>query len=164
MEFEEAYYKTIGWNGWMSKEDCRVLFDYASSVKNGLIVEIGSYAGISTAMLALGSPTSKIVSIDPYLGFEEIYHEFLRNTNGIKIEQIKERSQVVGKTWNRPIDLLHIDGDHSYGAVLEDMQLFFPHLKEDGIMLLHDIDVPHFGVGKALCRFIMKSGLGVLKK
>ena len=36
------------------------------------------------------------------------------------------------------IDLLFIDADHSKGAVKADFENFFPYVKDDGIILLHD--------------------------
>jgi SAM-dependent methyltransferase/predicted O-methyltransferase YrrM len=56
----------------------------------------------------------------------------------------------VAKTWNKPIDILHIDGLHTYEAVKNDFEKWVPFLKEDGIILMHDtmVDDPKFGVSR----------------
>jgi predicted O-methyltransferase YrrM len=56
----------------------------------------------------------------------------------------------VAKTWTKPIDILHIDGLHTYEAVKNDFEKWAPFLKEDGIILMHDtmVDDPKFGVSR----------------
>lgn len=46
------------------------------------------------------------------------------------------------------IDILHIDGCHTYDAVKHDWSLWRPKLSSSMITLFHDTMVPHFGVGK----------------
>ena len=49
------------------------------------------------------------------------------------------------KNWlkQEPIDLLFIDGDHSYEGVSQDYRLYAPYVRKGGIIGLHDI-VPDF--------------------
>ena len=144
MDFEEVYREVEDIGGWMSEEDCRVLFDEASRVR-GMIVEIGSYKGKSTKTLALASPESWIIAIDPYpknyyeeTDMEKVKKEFLSNTKGLNITLIQKFSATVGKAWEDKIDLLHIDGNHSYRSVKGDIELFVPHVKKGGVVLFHD--------------------------
>ncbi len=71
------------------------------------------------------------------------------------------------------IDLLHIDGFHTYESVKEDFETWIPKMKNDGIVLMHDIFVRRetFGVYKLWkeiksvyksLEFTNSHGLGVL--
>jgi hypothetical protein len=73
------------------------------------------------------------------------------------------------------IDLLHIDGYHTYEAVKNDFQQWYPKVKEGGIILFHDISAKQadFGVWKfweeieqeyQTFQFTHSWGLGILKK
>lgn len=52
----------------------------------------------------------------------------------------------------RPVDVLHIDGDHSYEGVRGDWQAYAPLVRAGGLVLVHDVlnhrdrrvDVPRF--------------------
>lgn len=71
------------------------------------------------------------------------------------------------------IDLLHIDGEHTYEAVRHDFETWLPKVRPGGMILFHDTDVldrPEFGVfklweeispGHASLRFNHCHGLGV---
>ena len=50
--------------------------------------------------------------------------------------------QAVDKFENESIDLLHIDGFHTFDAVDHDFKTWLPKLKKDGIILFHDVYSP----------------------
>ena len=39
-----------------------------------------------------------------------------------------------------PIDLLIVDGDHSYGGIMFDLTKFYPYLSDSALALAHDVD------------------------
>jgi len=152
MTFEDIYKEVDKLQGWMPKPDCRELYDYVSQVENGLIVEIGSFMGRSTLTMALSSPTSKIISIDPYL---KVHHSIKETPKNVKRKCIKAmkgqnwklrhaKSEVVGRTWNKLIDFLVIDGDHHVQVLEKDIELFVPHVKKGGWVFFHDYNIADF--------------------
>lgn len=68
MSFEEAYEQIPG-NGWLSKEEARLLWKYATSV-TGPILEVGCYKGRSTVLLALSNPQRQVYTVDPFSSFD----------------------------------------------------------------------------------------------
>lgn len=140
----------------------KALLVLASTLKpNSTIVEIGSFKGRSTACFILGSNrTTKIFSIDTFEGnskdFTEgvqftgssFFNEFTQNIKKIKgnskVKPLIGLSSNIGSKWNKQIDLLFIDGSHTYEDVKKDFELFYPWVKPGGLILLHDVD-PVFG-------------------
>ena len=54
------------------------------------------------------------------------------------VERHRAFSRDVAKTWNRPIRLLWIDGDHTYKGCKEDFDLFSPFLSQGAVVAFHD--------------------------
>lgn len=141
--------------GWLSDKEADLLFRLASQCKGkGAIVEIGSWKGKSTTCLSLGSKAgagTPITAIDPHTGSSEhgdvdTYAEFLHNIdrNGITdmVEPIREYSQNVGKEWDKPVELLWIDGAHEYEYVLQDLEIWEQFLIDGGVIAFHDSTMP----------------------
>lgn len=139
MSFEEIF-QTINkpeYGQWMGREDCTVLYEHASRVQ-GLIVEIGVWMGKSFSLFSLASPESTIIGIDPYPGYEDEYRQFQKNTRTLtNTTLIKMPSDEVFKTWDKPIDFLHVDGEHAYEQVKNDIR-WVKFLRKGGVALFHD--------------------------
>jgi predicted O-methyltransferase YrrM len=56
------------------------------------------------------------------------------------------RDEVVGLFDGRTVDLLFIDGDHSYAGTRQDFWTYSPLVRPGGIVALHDTVVPHVDV------------------
>jgi len=145
----------------------KILFLLSSVLKRGSnIVEIGSFKGKSTACLSLGRKYKdiKIYSIDTFEGnkkdfirgrqfkkrnfFNEYKNNLIRLGLFNNVIPIKGYSQEVGKKWNKPIDLLFIDGSHLYEDVKKDFELFYPWVNPGGFVLFHDVHPEFVGVYK----------------
>lgn len=56
-------------------------------------------------------------------------------------QQIHGDSKSVGKDWQYgPVDMVFIDGDHSYEGCKGDIEAWSPHIKPGGILAIHDYD------------------------
>lgn len=144
--------------GFLSAAEARFIgMAAACAGPGGAILEIGSFKGKSTVMLAKVAAhygLGPVVAIDPHnfhnpeLGdFRTApgatsYDEFLANLKdaGVadQVEIHRAFSIDVARTWNRPIRFLWIDGDHGYTGAKADFDGFVPHLIPGGIIAFHD--------------------------
>lgn len=155
-EYEEVKILVDRVDGWIGKREAKYLYLLAKEgAKKGAIVEIGSWKGKTTTLLAKASQAvegKEVYAIDPHKGgpdqeksgYKEVNTEaeFRKNIRDAGLEDIVipmvMTSERAAKEWNKPIGLLWIDGDHSYEAVTKDFLLWSPHLSQTGIIALHD--------------------------
>jgi predicted O-methyltransferase YrrM len=145
-KLEELDFKSgLGDSAW-------ILYGIARSLKPEVCVEIGSARGKSACFIGLAlreNGSGCLYAIDPHSPtswndsdsvdtFSTINSNI--NTLGLsrQIEVVRSTSQSAAASWSRPIDLLFIDGDHSYDGVKSDWELFSPHMTEFGIVVFHD--------------------------
>ena len=122
----------------------------------GGILEIGSFKGRSTSILARAAaladgetihavdPMTAPSETDPDLrGAKDSLSDFRRNieTMGVsdRVELHQTFSYELAKTWDKPLRLLWIDGDHTYEGTRLDIEGFGPHLVDKGIVAMHDV-------------------------
>ena len=145
-----------------------------------VVVDLGVDYAYSTFCFGLPK-IGKIYGIDSFEGDD---HAGLRDTYKYVNEKkeelgfdhitfIKGYFDDVAKTWDKPIDILHIDGFHTYEAVKNDYDTWNKFVKEDGVILFHDtcVNNPGFGVRKFFgeidlpkVNFHISNGLGVVSK
>lgn len=164
-------------------------YDLIRNTKPKVIVELGAYLGVSFFSFCKAIQDedidSKLCAIDTWKGdihmgeFEEtVYSNFIKIKDqlfgdlNIKIIR-KEFDDAVADFKDNSIDLLHIDGCHTYEAVKNDFTKWKSKVKSDGIILFHDIyeTNPEFGVNRfwneikklyPTLEFTHSHGLGVL--
>ena len=54
----------------------------------------------------------------------------------------------------KSINVLFIDGDHSYEGCKRDIEAWLPHMKKNGVILFHDCDESSPGVVQAVAEFV----------
>jgi len=157
--------------GMLTPDEVDCLFQLGQfNQRQGVIVEIGSWKGKSTVALARGSAKKtreKIYAIDPHSilpeerYFEDTKSEFLANIAraGVKdsVVPMIMTSEEAAKSWNQPIRLLWIDGDHRYEAAKLDFTLWEPFLVEGGILAMHDT-IRKRGPKRVLWENVFRSG------
>jgi predicted O-methyltransferase YrrM len=83
---------------------------------------------------------------------------------GANVRLIPATTIDAAAVWTEPIDYLYIDADHSYEAVLADLDVWVPHVKQGGLILGDDYGHHLFrGVRQAWDDFERGAGL-VLKR
>jgi hypothetical protein len=158
--------KILSVEGQISPSECLLLFDLASQISSGCIVEIGSYRGRSTVALALGSLANNrvpIYAIEPHEPFKGalggdfgpkdrvvFLENILRTGVGEMVHLVNLRSEVVSKGWNKQTSLLWIDGDHRYPAVKRDFDCWEPFVVKGGLIAFHDSMNPNLGPSKII--------------
>lgn len=120
----------------------------ASQVENGLIVELGVLEGYTTRIFIESSPIgTRVVGVDPIIpdsmnsnliGSREKI-EGLQNEFPNKFKHIFNYSwDVVDQFKDNSISYLFLDANHEYDAVKKDFDWYFPKIKSDGYIALHD--------------------------
>lgn len=130
------------------------------------IVEIGSFEGSSTELFALHC--LKVYAIDPYEkgnNFKQETIEELSKAKQVFKERIKhylnvtfiqEPSNVAVRLFDdESLDAVYIDGDHRFNCVIEDIKLWLPKLKFNGVLSGHDY-CENGGVRRAIDKLIQK--------
>lgn len=142
-------------NNFMPVLQAQFLYEQARNLPDkSIILEVGSYHGLSTCALAYGclGTNKHIYTIDTFIGNPlwtndqdgECYYEQFRQNVAERnlttyITALKGRSEEF-YTWNQPLQLLFIDGNHE--LMMEDIAAFYPHLVQGGMLLLHDVYEP----------------------
>lgn len=135
--------------GYLHPLEGRFLYWLASHVpQDGLALEVGSFKGKSSNFLAAGlSGRASLVCVDtwkndamPYDAKQDVYDEFLQNTFNYKncITPIRGHSSEIASSWKQPLDLLFIDGDHSYNGCKSDLLAWLRFVKPGGWVAFHD--------------------------
>jgi len=135
--------------GYLHPLECRFLYWLANRVSaGGVALEVGSFKGKSSANIAAGlSAGSRLVCVDtwmndamPYDSNADVFSEFEQNVRQYadRIDTHRNTSVTVSESWNQPIDLLFIDGDHSYEGCSSDLESWMPFVRPGGYVALHD--------------------------
>ncbi|WP_165231625.1 class I SAM-dependent methyltransferase [Aquisphaera insulae] len=137
-------------------------FWLVEAIRPRCLVELGTHSGNSyfafcQAVSRLALPTL-CHSVDSWRGDDqaghygdEIYEAVdCRNRNHYAHFSTLHRclfDEAVDRFPDGSIDLLHIDGLHTYEAVKHDFETWSPKLSEDAVVLFHDTDVRDRGFG-----------------
>ena len=136
---------TVGLEGpasQVTENELEMLMRYSRGV--AVICELGCYEGRSSVAFALNT-TGTVYAVDPFFGgrLGICYTEWVarihrRRQRAKNLVFLRGLSGDVVPKFNRPIDFLFIDADHSYEAAKADWEQWFPKVKKKGYVALHD--------------------------
>lgn len=127
-------------------------------LNNPLILEVGSWKGMSTSILAKAvvNYNGKVFAVDHWMGNEETWNYEIAKVNDIY--SIFKRNMIILGIWdivyplvmdsetaseifaNEILDLIFLDGDHRYSYIKKDISIWLPKLKKRGILCGHDCE------------------------
>lgn len=166
----EAFAEAIGNSQWCDVQaTCdEHLAALAREVRVGdRVLEVGTWLGDSAKAMADAGAT--VHCVDTWAGTENEVGRQMADVAGGPDAVFAEFLSRIGDRWDKSIipwrrpsleaaamhwdkfDLIFIDADHSYEATKADILAWWPHLKDDGVMLGHDYGTIQFpGVDKAV--------------
>jgi hypothetical protein len=157
-EFQKVFDSLRDVNGWMTEDQARRLWDRATATASGQrIVEIGSFQGRSTVVLASAAPAGVgIFAIDPHGGNDRGPQEiegFVEEAEGdhetflanLAAAGVSDRVTHLRKFSDRALDdvpgtieLLYVDGAHRFVPASNDIKMWGAKVVDGGQLLVHD--------------------------
>ena len=132
-------------------------YDLVRNMRPELFVELGTHRGTSFFAFCQavkdGKFDCKLNAVDTWTGdphaghYDDAVWEEVNKIINLKYPALtiklhrKTFDEAFPEFLNNSIDILHIDGLHTYEAVKHDFATWLPKVKDDGIVLLHDISV-----------------------
>jgi predicted O-methyltransferase YrrM len=175
--FEEALTAVADVDGWMSPDQAERLYRAAAGTHAGdTVVEIGSFRGRSTIVLASAAPDGvAIVAIDPHAGNDRGPQEIdgfeaqaatdhdVFNANlaaaGVadRVRHVRAFSDDAHREVQGDMAVLYIDGAHRFAPARADIRDWGRRVAPGGTMLIHD-SFSSIGVTLAILRELLLSG------
>jgi len=171
---DEALQAVRDVDGWMSPDQAERLYRAAASTHAGdTIVEIGSFRGRSTIVLASAAPSgTQIVAIDPHAGNDRGPNELegfaaaaatdheIFNANlaaaGVtdRVRHVRAFSDAAHDEVPGELAVLYVDGAHRYAPARNDIHEWGKRVVPGGTLLIHD-SFSSVGVTLAIMRELM---------
>lgn len=109
--------------------------------------EIGVYKGESINHLLKKTELQTLFLIEKY----PIKEKFKKYKDNQRVKCFFIDSVLASKKFpNKSLDIVFIDGDHSYKQVIKDIDAWLPKIRKGGIIAGHDFINSNFGVIKAV--------------
>lgn len=152
-------------DGWLTVDEAIELYELARGSRDDrpTVVEIGCWQGKSSICLAVGLAGKfepRLVCIDPFDATGDdastdayqaragdldgpLRSAFEHNLTAAGVRDVVEvlpgLSHQRVADFERPIDLLFLDGDHSHAAIRRDYLDWAPKIRPGGVLAMHDV-------------------------
>ena|SRR3972149_4271881 len=134
--------------GWFLPSEGETYKRLVSQIKNGTMIEVGSFEGLSLFYI---KDVIKDNNIECHSVDIDDRPNLIENTKNWGIKFIHLPSLDAAKLFeDNSIDLIFIDADHGYESVCQDIKVWLPKVKSNGILMGHDYDNYWPGVMRAV--------------
>jgi predicted O-methyltransferase YrrM len=138
---------------YQNRSEIRAAIDRIAALRPKSIVEIGTARGGTLFLLSLAAASgATIVSVDlpggmyggGYPAWKTYFFKWMIGP-ALTLKLVRRDShdprtvEIVRGNFEGPIDVLFIDADHSYEGVKRDFHLYKDLVRENGVILFHDI-------------------------
>ena len=140
------------WLGYLSHEEIDFLKSLAQLLpRQPMVVNLGAGGGTSALAFLEARPDLLLCSIDIQeesspLGCLEGERRAVEQSGLAwqgRLIQIWDDSREVGRNWQQgQVDMVFVDGDHSYDGCRGDIEAWLPNVRPSGILALHDYRQP----------------------
>ena len=163
--------------GWLTGAQAERLRAAAARAAEGTIVEIGSFRGRSTIVLArAAAPGASVVAIDPHAGSDrgpqEIGADATRGDAdhaafranlaaagvGDRVRHVRKMSADALGDVDGPLAMLYVDGAHRFGPARDDIARWGARVAPGGAMLVHDAFSSIGVTGALLAECVLRGG------
>lgn len=120
----------------------RFLYELAKAMQPKWVLETGTRFGLSAVQLAMGCPTSKVITldIDPQSKARFSSDPVLKGIpNIIPLTADSRKAKELLPADCQSIDLLYLDSDHSYDVVMPEFKIFSQMVPVGGVVVFDDI-------------------------
>jgi predicted O-methyltransferase YrrM len=142
-------YVTIFYNLMQKKTEIKALLEFMAPRAPKTILEIGTCGGGTLYLFTTVFKPDLLISVDlpggPFGGgYAEqriALYESLGNVKLIRDDSHKPETYLKVKELlaGKQLDMLFIDGDHTYEGVKEDFRMYQEFVKKEGVIVFHDI-------------------------
>jgi len=158
--------------GWTTREEAAALGRASYSLPaDAIVVEVGSFLGKSTVVLAGARKlrgSGKVHCVDPFDGsgdkFSVPFYSAIASETPLTLRERFEASmryagltgwvvvhqgtaEAISSGWTQPIDMLFLDGDQTPQGARSAYERFVPFLKRGGVVALHNSSEREYAVG-----------------
>lgn len=135
--------------------------------KARVVVELGTYCGLWAGQILEECPNvGELYCIDKFNNHRTWVNwrnSVLPHKNRVTVlpVELEVAENIWSKTIKEKIDILYVDADHRFKAVLHDLQFWVPWVRKGGLIICHDWDMS--GPRGAIGRFFGEENITVEK-
>jgi predicted O-methyltransferase YrrM len=135
----ERKISAIARNAGAGQKEQQLLFRLSRYLKPTNILELGSSVGLGTVALALGNPSARVVTVEGCPNTAKTAQGYFDRFSIANIRLVNSSFEGYLRSREEPVDLVYLDGHHSYRATKTLFEQLLPHIHNDSLLIVDDI-------------------------